>query len=112
MPVVVGVALLAPPLFGRLFGPEWAPAGRLSALIAIHLLTQFPASAIVGLLTVTGRQRLFLWFQVQRAVLVLAALAAGLALGLGLEDVVLIYALTLLAHYAVLLIVLLRIGRA
>ena len=112
VPVVVGVALLAPPLFGRLFGPEWAPAGRLSALIAIHLLTQFPASAIVGLLTVTGRQRLFLWFQVQRAVLVLAALAAGLALGLGLEDVVLIYALTLLAHYAVLLIVLLRIGRA
>lgn len=112
LPVAIGIMALAPVLFGRVFGPEWSLSGQISAMIAIHLLTQFPASAIVALLTVTGRQRLFLWFQVQRALLVLGALGSAVALDLGLQDMVLIYALVLLGHYAVLLAALLRIGRA
>lgn len=112
LPVVAGIALAGPFAFGPLFGEDWVLAGQIAALISVHLLTQFPASAIVGLLTVTGRQRLFLWFQLQRALLVMAALGAGAVLDLGLTGMVLGYALVLLVHYAALLATCLRLARA
>ena len=86
-------------LFAVAFGAEWAVAGEMASILAIYLLFQFMHAPASHLLSVFQGQRLLLMLNVQRAVLTAACFASGQLLELPITSVVLIYAVTLSAHY-------------
>ena len=96
-------------IFALAFGAEWAVAGEMASLLAIYLLFQFMHAPASHLLSVFQGQRLLLMLNVQRAVLTVACFASGHLLELSITSVVLIYAITLSAHYLFSLLMTLRV---
>jgi O-antigen/teichoic acid export membrane protein len=96
-------------IFALAFGREWALAGEMASLLAIYLLFQFMHAPASHLLSVFQGQRLLLMLNVQRAVLTVACFASGQLLELPITSVVLIYAVTLSAHYLFSLLMTLRV---
>ena len=96
-------------LFAVAFGAEWAVAGEMASILAIYLLFQFMHAPASHLLSVFQGQRLLLMLNVQRAVLTAACFASGQLLELPIISVVLIYAVTLSAHYLFSLAMTLRV---
>lgn len=95
-------------IFALAFGTEWAVAGEMASLLAPYLLFQFMHAPASHLLSVFEGQRLLLMLNVQRCLLTLACFASGHFLELPITSVLLIYAITLSAHYLVSLLVTLR----
>jgi len=74
-------AVLAPPLFPVIFGPEWERAGWLVTWLAPSFLLQFAVSPVSSLLHVMGRLQLAMWLHavslvVRVGVVILAGLYA------------------------------------
>lgn len=71
--IVVPVALIAPWLFGILFGERWGDAGRYLQLLSPMLIAQFVSSPLGSILDVLERQDLHLIREVGRIALMLCA---------------------------------------
>ncbi len=96
-------------IFALAFGTEWTMAGEMASLLAIYLLFQFMHAPASHLLSVFQGQRLLLALNIQRAVLTLACFASGHLLELPITSVLLVYAITLSAHYLFSLLMSLRV---
>ncbi|RBA61201.1 hypothetical protein DQ403_05305 [Stutzerimonas zhaodongensis] len=96
-------------IFALAFGTEWTMAGEMASLLAIYLLFQFMHAPASHLLSVFQGQRLLLALNIQRAVLTLACFASGYLLELPITSVLLVYAITLSAHYLFSLLMSLRV---
>jgi len=96
-------------IFALAFGTEWTIAGEMASLLAIYLLFQFMHAPASHLLSVFQGQRLLLALNIQRAVLTLACFASGYLLELPITSVLLVYAITLSAHYLFSLLMSLRV---
>lgn len=93
------LALVAPGLFGVVFGPAWTDAGMLVRILCPMLLAQFavvPVSSVLNLLERTGTQ---LVYDVVRLLLGLGAMMGLVVLGRGASTVVAGYALGMLLAY-------------
>lgn len=96
-------------LFALAFGPQWALAGELAAILAIYLLFQFIHAPASHLLSLFQRQRLLLMLNVQRTVLTVACFSVAHVMDLPITTVVMVYSITLSAHYLFSLLMSLRV---
>lgn len=96
-------------LFSLAFGPQWELAGELAAVLAIYLLFQFIHAPASHLLSLFDRQRLLLMLNVQRTVLTVACFGSAQLIDLPITSVVLLYSVTLSAHYLFSLLMSLRV---
>ena len=96
-------------LFALAFGKQWVLAGELAAILAIYLLFQFIHAPASHLLSLFERQRLLLLLNVQRTVLTIACFSAAYLLELPITSVILLYSVTLAAHYLFSLVISLRV---
>ena len=96
-------------LFALAFGAQWALAGELAAILAVYLLFQFTHAPASHLLALFERQRLLLMLNVQRTLLTLGCFGAGYLLELPITTVVLLYSVTLAAHYLLSLVISFRV---
>lgn len=96
-------------LFALAFGAQWALAGELAAILATYLLFQFIHAPASHLLSLFERQGLLLMLNVQRTVLTVACFTAAHLLDLSITSVLLLYAVTLSAHYLFSLLMSLRV---
>lgn len=96
-------------LFALAFGAQWALAGELAAVLAIYLLFQFIHAPASHLLSLFERQRLLLVLNVQRTALTVACFTAAYLLELPITSVILLYSVTLSAHYLFSLLMSLRV---
>ncbi|GAB6389401.1 lipopolysaccharide biosynthesis protein [Stutzerimonas marianensis] len=101
--------LFGEPLFALAFGEQWALAGELAATLAIYLLFQFIHAPATHLLSLFERQRLLLMLNVQRSILTVACFTVAHLIELPITSVVLIYSVTLSAHYLFSLVTALRV---
>ncbi|MCQ4257594.1 lipopolysaccharide biosynthesis protein [Stutzerimonas stutzeri] len=96
-------------LFALAFGAQWELAGQLAAILAIYLLFQFIHAPASHLLSLFERQRLLLMLNIQRTALTVACFTAAHFLDLPITSVVLLYSITLSAHYLFSLLMSLRV---
>jgi O-antigen/teichoic acid export membrane protein len=97
-PVAVGLALVAPALVERLFGPDYAPAAAWLRLLAVGLLPLFMNALVAWSLIAAGRASLLPRLTATRVALAFALAfvlvprlgAAGAAAGLVLSESVLL----------------------
>ncbi len=95
------LVLASPSLFPFVFGAQWAEAGRFAAVLAIYLTAQFVAVPVMNVLTVVGREDLYLKVNLQRLGLALAVFLGTYLLDLDAFTAVLAYSLVLAAHYGI-----------
>jgi len=96
-------------LFELAFGPQWALAGQLAAILATYLLFQFIHAPASHLLSLFQRQRLLLMLNVQRTVLTVACFYVAHVVDLSITAGILLYSVTLSAHYLFSLLMSLRV---
>ncbi|WP_235206202.1 lipopolysaccharide biosynthesis protein [Stutzerimonas stutzeri] len=96
-------------LFSIAFGEEWVLAGELASMLAIYLMFQFMHAPVSHLLAIYEGQRLLLALNLQRAGLTAACFAAAHFLDLPITTVIMLYALTLSAHYLFSLLLTLKV---
>ncbi len=96
-------------LFSLAFGRQWELAGELAAVLAIYLMFQFIHAPASHLLSLFDRQRLLLMLNVQRTVLTVACFGSAQLIDLPITSVVLLYSVTLSAHYLFSLLMSLRV---
>lgn len=66
---IVFVGLIAPQVFGPVFGEEWSRAGDLVRWMAAWIALQFVSSPVSMLMHVVGRQREMMWLTIAGMVL-------------------------------------------
>lgn len=96
------VFLLAPLLFGPVFGAEWAEGGRVAQALSIGVAAQMVVVPLGQTLIVFGKFRAQLGWDIGRLVVVAAAVAIPSGFGMQLADIVLIFSLASAASYAIL----------
>lgn len=96
-------------VFAFAFGAQWALAGELAAILAIYLLFQFIHAPASHLLSLFECQRLLLMLNAQRTVLTVACFTAAHFLVWPITSVILLYSVTLSAHYLFSLLMSLRV---
>ncbi|HST57929.1 MAG TPA: lipopolysaccharide biosynthesis protein [Longimicrobium sp.] len=77
VPPAILLMAVAPPLFARVFGPEWRVAGEYTRLLLPWLALKFATSPATSLFAILGRQRLLFWSEIITFALRLAALLVG-----------------------------------
>lgn len=93
VPLLGGLALVAPWIFGPVFGPEWVEAGQYVRALAILSVFQFLTRAVSSTLSVLERQDLDFGSDVLGIVLIAGAFAVGSGLGVGPLGTLVIYSL-------------------
>ena len=76
-----GAALLSAPLFPLIFGADWVLAGILAALLGLAMPAQFVSQIILKALPIVGRNDLFFYFNLSRALMTFASIAIPAMLG-------------------------------
>lgn len=102
------VLVLAPLVFGAVFGPEWREAGRYAAVLAPAFAAQVLSSPFVWVLVSTGRQGWQLLWDAGRLVLAVAALLVPSVLGHSPFVAITLYSAVMAGSYLVLLMLVLR----
>ena len=81
------------------FGDDWRLAGNYVELLSLFLIPQFLSTPIVNVLNVLNKQKVFLFINLQRVILILFVLLISTFLGLDEKNCVLFYSITMFAHY-------------
>lgn len=105
-PIAILVYFAAEPIFMIAFGQDWVVAGRIAAILAITIPTQFIAGAVIEVLAVYERQRYYLLLLIQRATLVGILYSVTIKLELTWEEFTLWLATaTILHHLAIMFVI-------
>ncbi len=99
IPLAALVALLAPRLFGPVFGSGWIVAGKYAAILSPYVLFQFTSSPLDQVLNVVSRQYMFLLIQGLRATGLVLVYLAAMALAFGATTTVAVLSGYLTAFY-------------
>ena len=95
-------------LFEIVFGSKWAVAGSFASILSVYLIFQFISSPIVNVLTVFSRQRLFLYINTFRALLVAVVFILASKFEFEPTMTLTVYSLALAGHYLLTLITVYR----
>ncbi len=83
-PFMLATALLAPFLFGIIFGPQWNEAGHLTRVLVVGYFAQLVVSPIGATVNIMERQSWQLSWDLVRLILVVSSVFVAHALGWGL----------------------------
>lgn len=110
--IAIALLLLAPPLFPLIFGQDWSEAGRFAATLSIYLAFQFAAAPVMTVLSVLGREVVYLQLNLQRLVLMALLFTLAIALGLTAIQLIVVYSVVMALHFIVCYLKVLReLGR-
>lgn len=96
-PVAV-LALAGEPLFALVFGDNWGTAGSYASILALFLMSQFTTTPVVRVFSVMGRERIFLFINIQRTLFIVLSFAPGWLLGWPVEATLWMYSILLSVH--------------
>lgn len=88
-------------LFPLFFGARWLDAGVFASILSIYLLAQFVANPLSHTLSVFDKQRLFLRFNIVRAILIAGVFGVAYWLRLSAFMAIAAYSVVLSIHYAI-----------
>ncbi len=91
-PMVV-LAVVAPTLFGVVFGPSWGQAGQFARFLSLTYLVRSVVVPVAATLNIVERQDLQLYWDVSRLILVLAGILFAHASGWAADSAVIVFAL-------------------
>ncbi|WP_277656680.1 lipopolysaccharide biosynthesis protein [Seleniivibrio woodruffii] len=104
--------LAGEPLFVLVFGKAWHQSGTFASMLSVSLLAQFVVVPIVNVLTVLGKQKMFLMFNIMRTLTIVGLFSACGYLKLTANESILAYSILLAANYGVMSLVIFRIIRS
>jgi O-antigen/teichoic acid export membrane protein len=104
--------IAAEPLFVLVFGKAWHQAGSFAAMLSVSLLAQFVVVPIVNVLSVLGRQGMFLMFNIMRTVSIVVLFYICGQIGMQANSVILIYSFVLAINYALMAMVIFKVIRS
>lgn len=99
IPPFLVLLLAGPSLFSLVFGEQWHEAGVFASILAIYLVAQFVSAPLMNVLNVFGRQKLFLSFNIVRAIFVILIFYFSLYLSLNAITTIIFYSIILTVHY-------------
>lgn len=100
--VPAGVLLFwGPEIFALVFGAEWQEAGRFASVLAFALAFQFATVPLVQLVNLISSQRLYLFLNLFRVILVLVIFAAGWSIDATPFQLILAFSLMMSVYYLV-----------
>ncbi len=106
------LVFFGPWLFQFVFGSEWQQAGLFASLLSVYLLTQFISSPLINALTVFDKQKLFLFINIRRVLLVLIVFTVSFAFSLSVVYTLLLYSILLALHYLLVTVKVFRVINA
>ncbi|MFT4678830.1 MAG: O-antigen/teichoic acid export membrane protein [Flavobacteriales bacterium] len=92
-PLVI-LFVVGQPLYGFLFGSEWAEAGQAAEILSVYFLYRLVGSPISSIFNVLRKERQFFFFQIGLFVLKLSALLVGGIFAADFLELVMIFAFT------------------
>ncbi|MCC5926546.1 MAG: oligosaccharide flippase family protein [Bacteroidetes bacterium] len=98
IPILV-LLTLSPLLFSIVFGSQWVEAGEYTSILAIYLMCQFITSPLVKVLTVYNRQKLFLYINLTRMVLITIMFALCYYYEADVYVTLMTYSIVISGHY-------------
>lgn len=104
--------LAGEPLFVMVFGKAWHQSGSFASMLSVSLLAQFVVVPIVNVLSVLGKQGMFLMFNIVRTISIVALFSICGYMGLHADGVILIYSFVLAFNYALMAFVIFRVIRS
>lgn len=104
--------LAGEPLFVLVFGEPWHQAGQFASMLSISLLAQFIVVPIINVLTVLGKQRMFLMFNIMRTVSIVAVFSVCGYFDMSQNGVIFVYSLVLALNYAIMAFTIFRLIRS
>ncbi|MGE4319579.1 MAG: lipopolysaccharide biosynthesis protein [Deferribacterales bacterium] len=100
------------PLFVLVFGKPWHQAGQFASMLSVSLLAQFVVVPIINILTVLGKQKMFLMFNIMRTISIVAVFSVCGYYKLTENTVIFIYSLVLALNYLIMSVSIFRIIRS
>jgi O-antigen/teichoic acid export membrane protein len=91
LPLVI-LFIVGQPLYGFLFGSEWAEAGQAAEILSIYFLYRLVGSPISSIFNVLRKERQFFFFQIGLFILKLLALLIGGIFAADFLELVMIFA--------------------
>jgi O-antigen/teichoic acid export membrane protein len=108
----VGIALVlhlaAPAFFPLMFGTEWAEAGQFASILALYLSFQFAAAPVMNVLSVLGREAVYLQLDLFRFTLMALVFGIAASAGLSVVQLIIAYSLGMVLHYLLCILVVFR----
>lgn len=98
------LALIAPQVFGLIFGAAWEEAGVYIQIMALGFIAQFVVVPLSQTLNMLERQGMQLAWDIFRFIVIIGGLVAAAALELPARDAILIYGSGMFVCYAVLFV--------
>ncbi|MGM9806426.1 MAG: lipopolysaccharide biosynthesis protein [Candidatus Aphodosoma sp.] len=100
------IICFGPWIFQTFFGAEWTQSGTFARYLCFYLIFRFVYSPISdGIFNVFERQRLVLWLEVSRIVIVVLSLFIAYIHNFSANGTIIIYSLALTAQYIISIIV-------
>ncbi|WP_036197611.1 lipopolysaccharide biosynthesis protein [Marinobacter sp. HL-58] len=99
LPPFLILLIFGPILFEITFGAQWRQAGVFASILAIYLLAQFVSSPLVNILSVFGRQWIFLRINIVRSIGILFVFCLARFWDFSPVITLGIYAFALSVHY-------------
>ncbi len=94
------IICFGPGLFRTFFGPEWTQSGIYAQYLCFYLIFRFVYSPISdGIFNVYEQQKLLLWLEVSRIVIVTSSLLISYSCNFSVIHTIAIYSLALTVHY-------------
>jgi O-antigen/teichoic acid export membrane protein len=98
-------------IFSLAFGPKWATAGLMATALVPAVATQFLSQPLSQVLSVFGREGIYLYVNTQRVILVLGAFLLCYLLDLGLFYTMLLYSIAISIHRLLFIFTMVRVIR-
>lgn len=100
------------PLFEIFFGKPWHQAGVFAAMLSVSLLAQFVVVPIINVLSVLGKQKMFLMFNIMRTISIVIVFSVAGKLHLTQNVTIFIYSLVLALNYLIMSVSIFKIIRS
>jgi len=101
--------VLGPWIFKLVFGPEWFEAGVYARILSILILFRFISSPIMNSLNVLEKQKIQLWLNTLRVILVLLIFYLAKKIGFSPEKAIIIYSVSIAFFYIYVILKILRL---
>jgi O-antigen/teichoic acid export membrane protein len=91
-------------MFIFLFGADWSQAGAFASILSLYLMTQFMSAPIVRIFSVLDKEKMFLFINLQRAILIGIAFIPSAIYGSSIALSLTVYSFLLSLHRALVIL--------
>lgn len=109
IPPTLLLMCLGPWLFAVFFGESWRDSGYFAQSLSIYLLTQFVANPLMNVLSVFGKQNIFLRINFFRAIFTAFVFFIAGYLNVSAQKTILFYSVFLAAHYTLTILTIMHV---